>query len=403
MNSLDSAFCKKCGKPLAKEEAMDAREALDKQLDHAFELFHHGRTDESWLNVESCLIADPDNLRALSLKGLILERRGLIQDAIECYERIVAKDPDAALERMKLQTLRGMLDAHRYEAPNRDRRLALGIAICVGLLFICVVGAFAIAHRQPSTVAVVDTGKPSYSVDSFSQGDVQSSKPEQAKSDQAGVDSSSTSSTEVDKNKPDASNAKIETPSLSGSLPDPSKEDSKPVNPLENAEIKLIPSNDQSVASPTSNANVGAPANNGQSDPDPSTVAQPADTKPAAPPPVVDIKLSQDQPKDSDLAIDANGIEAMVRTARGQYQVGNYQAAAATYERALSAGADPAMTNQRLAQCYERLGRTSEAEAAYTRAITAIQTQINSGKGNKDRLLAALNSSQQALKNLQGG
>jgi tetratricopeptide (TPR) repeat protein len=117
----------------------------------------------------------------------------------------------------------------------------------------------------------------------------------------------------------------------------------------------------------------------------------------------VDIKLSQDQPRNTDGGIDANGLEALVRTAKGQYQIGNYQAAAATYENALRAGADPAMTNQRLGQCYERLGQTSEAKAAYGRAIAAIQAEINGRKGNKDQLLAALDTSQQALKNLQGG
>jgi len=412
-NSLDSAFCKKCGKPLAQEEAIDARETVEKQLDHGFELFHHGRTDEAWLNVESCLIADPDNLRALSLKGLILERRGLVHEALECFEKIVSKDPNAALERMKLQTLRGTLDLRNNERPPQQQRLALGIAVCVTLLVISVVGAFAFSRRsQPQVVANTTGEKPNYTVDSFNQND-RSQAIKQAAQSQATADQSKTDNTQEaaksDSQPATTQTQKITPTPLNGALPNPAQTDentSKPVNPLAGAQISPIPSttNDQTVQSATNNANIGAPSGSRSADPDPSAVQQTAQqTKPSRPP-VVDIKLSDDQPpKDSDLAIDANGIEAMLRAARSQYQIGNYQSAASTYERALTAGADPAMTNQRLAQCYEQLGRTSEAKAAYGRAINAIQTQINGGKGNKDRLLAALNSSQQALKNLQGG
>jgi hypothetical protein len=192
----------------------------------------------------------------------------------------------------------------------------------------------------------------------------------------------------------------LPNPSLSGPL-----DGTQPVNPLANPEIKAIqPDSQQAVPANSSNANVGAPKDN-QQDPDPSavtTIAKPPDSQ--DPPPVVDIKLSDPtQTQGSDMAINANGLDAMVRSARGQYQVGNYQTAANTYERALKAGADPATVNQRLGQCYEKLGRNSDAADAYSRAIAALQNQINGGKGNKDRLLAALDSSRQALKNLQGG
>ena len=93
----------------------------------------------------------------------------------------------------------------------------------------------------------------------------------------------------------------------------------------------------------------------------------------------------------------------MVRTARSQYQVGNYEAAASTYERALASGADPTQVNQRLAQCYEKLGRQSDAVQAYQRSIQALEKAIASGKGDRDRLTTALDSSKQALKVLQGG
>ena len=413
LNSLDSAFCKKCGKPLAKEEAIDARETLDKQLDHAFELFHHGRTDEAWLNLETCLISDPENLRAISLKGMILERRHLIHEAIACYETIVEKDPNAALERMKLQTLRGQLDTEKYRSQPMDRRTALMIAVCAGLLVFSIVAAIAYgSSRRETAVAQNDGVKPSYTIDSFTSQDREQAAKQaaQQQSQTSGQDDSSNANA-TDQSDPSQqvdTSHKVSAAPTGSALPDPTKtdaaSDAKPVNPFANASIKPIDTQTDQTQNATNNANIGAPTNTTpNTDPDPSTVT-PADTKPADPPPVVDIKLSNDPGlSEADMAIDKNGIEALVRTARGQYQVGNYQAAAATYEKALSAGADPAMTNQRLAQCYERLGQTSEAKDAYGRAINAIQNQINGGKGNKDRLLAELNSSQQALKNLQGG
>ncbi len=415
LNSLDSAFCKKCGKPLAQEEALDAREHMEKQLDHAYELFHHGRTDEAWLNVEGCLISDPTNLRAISLKAMILERRGLIPEALECYETIVAKDPNAALERMKLQTLRGLMEVRHLNAQQPNKKLALGLAVCATLLVVSLGAAIAVGRSpKPANVVAQQPEQPRYSVDSSFTAPPVGKAVKQTDSSQDGSqpDSANNGDNTGDENTPSNLQARPLRGSAGPSLPNPSDEsnaasqDFSPVDPLKNAQIEPMQSQ-TSDAGNSSNGNIGANNNNQQqdnNDPDPSTVNTPTDTKPVGPPPVVNIKLSDDKPpKDSDLAIDANGIEAMVRTARGQYQVGNYQAAAGTYERALSAGADPALTNQRLAQCYERLGRTSEAKAAYTKAISAIQGQINGGRGNKDRLMAALSSSQQALKNLQGG
>jgi tetratricopeptide (TPR) repeat protein len=411
LNSIDSAFCKKCGKALAQEEALDARESLEKQLDHGFQLFHHGRTDEAWLNVESCLIADPENLRALSLKGLILERRGLILEALECHETIVAKDPNAALERMKVQTLRGLLDARKYQAPTTDKRLALAIAVCVTLLVISVAGAFALSRNpQPSHVAMNQPETPTYKVESFPQTKNPQTAAKQSQEETEGPATTDDGTERPAALQPQPNERRTAATPLNGTLPDPTRtiseggQDFKPVDPLANAQIQPLQTQ-QAVSAATTNGNVGGPTSGSQSnDPDPSAV-DPADTKPSRPPQVIDIKLSPNQAptRSNEPAIDANGIEAMVRTARGLYQVGSYQSAASTYEKALSAGADPAMTNQRLAQCYERLGRTGDAKVAYGRAINAIQDQINGGRGNKDRLLAALNSSQQALKNLQGG
>ena len=59
--------------------------------------------------------------------------------------------------------------------------------------------------------------------------------------------------------------------------------------------------------------------------------------------------------------------------------------------------------NQRLAQCYENLGKKSDAVNAYQRAAQALKDKIGSGKGNTARDKAALESCEAAIKVLNEG
>jgi tetratricopeptide (TPR) repeat protein len=93
--------------------------------------------------------------------------------------------------------------------------------------------------------------------------------------------------------------------------------------------------------------------------------------------------------------------EVLIRTARDAFVRGDYGRASDAYEKALARGASRGSTNQRLAQCYERLGRKGDAIAAYERAVAAYQSQL-AGGGDNSRIQAALDSSRQALKNLRG-
>ncbi len=104
----------------------------------------------------------------------------------------------------------------------------------------------------------------------------------------------------------------------------------------------------------------------------------------------------------SSAPVGANGREALTRAARQQYQLGNYASSAAAYERALKSGGDTGSLNQRLGQAYERLGRTGDAASAYERAARAHEAALASGKGDKERTKAALDSCRQALKVLKG-
>lgn len=392
LNSLDSAYCKSCGKPLAAEDALDAREQLDRRLDDAFELFHHGRTEDAAVIADTALASDPGNVRALSLRAMVLERRGMIAEALEAYEAIVARDPNAALERMKVQTLRGVLQKRLASHPSPNPRIRALVAAAATILVITVGAIAAILSSRPTPVTVAQNEpRVKATLDTFAPAPAAKSEPTKAETKDA---KSSETEPGTDSAQPPASRLDADVPA-NALLPKPTTGDSaevKPLNPLPTgAEIRPI-------ATPPKTE----PAQ--KSDPEPSEVATAKPETAAGPPPLVDIQLSDPSQKSgTDGAIDANGVEALVRTARGQYQVGNYQAAATTYEKALRAGADAAMVNQRLGQCYDKLGRTSDATAAYNRAITALQNAISQGRGNKQLLMAALESSRQALQNLQGG
>ncbi len=397
LNSLDSGFCKKCGKALAQEDAIDARDKLEKHLDQAFELFHHGRTDEAALLTETALASDPTSLRALSLRGMILERKGLIVEALETYEMIVARDPNAALERMKIQTLRGVLDVRRFAAPQANRKVAMVIAACTMLVIVALAAVLISSNRRPAEVAVETPVKQSVG-DTFG-----STVPASAGVKQTPADTDRNATKDQQTPTQAQSSAPNQTPPTNTtSLPKAAAEGTliSPLDPLKGAQIQQLPAANQIPAATTGTQS--QPPTKG--DPDPSAVTQKTQQKQPDPPAIVDIKLSSGDPTPgSDSAIDRNGIDALVRSAKGQFMEGNYQAAAGTYARALGAGADPALINQRLGQCYEHLGRNSDAIDAYSKAIAASENAINKGKGDRVQMGSILASSRQALKNLQGG
>lgn len=392
LNSLDSAFCKKCGKALAKEDALDAREKMEKQLDQGYELLHHGRTDEAALLAETALASDPTCLRALSLRAMVLERKGLIVEALETYETIVARDPNAALERMKVQTLRGVLDVRSFSPPQGNRRLAMGIAACTMIAIVALAAALISRGQGTAAVAVETPVKQTYG-DTFAA-NLQAAPAKKAV-DEAGKESGTqTPQTTQTPQSSTPESSPLQKPSGQGTL-------LSPIDPLKGAQIQQLPAAGPTIQAPNApTTSQSAP----QSDPEPSATTPAAPQKPADPPAIVDIKLSNGEPSSgSDSAINPNGLDALIRSARGQFIVGNYQAAAGTYARALSAGANPAVVNQRLGQCYEHLGRNSDAIDAYSKAIQASESAMSKGRGDKTQLASVLDASRQALKNLQGG
>ncbi len=149
-NSLDSRFCKACGKELSEEARRAGQEQLEKLVAEGFHLLNEDRADEGLLLAESILANDPDCVQALSLKGACLERKGLLVEALEAYERVVELAPDSAIDRVKVTHLRKELAEKAVPAEEPDRRRALLIAASAAVLVIAVGGLLAaLFAREP--------------------------------------------------------------------------------------------------------------------------------------------------------------------------------------------------------------------------------------------------------------
>lgn len=84
------------------------KERIEALMREAVHLYEQNRVDEALLACEGILALDPRHVHALSLKGLIHERRGQIADAIHAYERVLEIDPLSVSERARLEALRAV-------------------------------------------------------------------------------------------------------------------------------------------------------------------------------------------------------------------------------------------------------------------------------------------------------
>ena len=149
-NSVDSKFCRFCGAPLPEEERIDAQVKLNELIAEGNKLFNEGRTDEALLIAESAISSSPNDTRALSLKGMCLERAGYLADALELYERVVELNPDSPLDKIKVTHVRNRLAAKAAEVPPPNRRIAL-IGASAAIVFVMAVGSIIAAGASGST------------------------------------------------------------------------------------------------------------------------------------------------------------------------------------------------------------------------------------------------------------
>jgi Flp pilus assembly protein TadD len=426
LNTLDSAYCRKCGVILLIDDVEEAQLRLDKLVADGITAFNEGRTDEALAVAETALDSNPTMVSALSLAADVFVRRGDLATALDYADKVVDLNPDSDLDRIRRNQLRGRLQDEIRVAESPDRRNAMVAAIASVVLVGCfgILGARYINQPKETTPLVASNSMVSDGGESSSGGrtagtDQVGGNPVQPTNPGNSGQPVGNGSTVPPVNNPGTvgdnsgnGNADIERPAPDrtlvnrlpltryngGTLPDPSNPGTTDVVPL-----PVNPPTDSSKPPKGK-------------DPDPEPTKQTSDTAPTAPEPdpgEISIQVRKDPgaPRRNtntggSVATDAGpisdtGLQALVKSASQQFQAGNLSAAASTYERALAAGGDPISTNQRLGMIYDRLGRNGEAINAYNRVISAAQSALNSGS-NSPRIQNALETAKQAVKALGG-
>ena len=401
LNSLDSTFCKKCGATLDANDIAAANDKLVAMIADGNRLFADGRTDDALMVAETAISSNPSSASAVSLKGMCLERKGLIAEALLCFEQVVVLQPDSTLDKLKVNDLKNLLVVEKFEVNRRpDRKVALMGAIAATVLVVSGGAIFAKAGAKsgPDDTKLVAMNEATGSVRTFDEvlpkeGLGNPNQPTTQQQTPANVQQPNQEN-QLDGNGPTNTGRDREPinirPYRGETIPRPSEG----VGEGSIGPVKVeFPGGQLPSTNNSGNSNQTAPNNNsgaGVKDPEPLDMNQTPpktgdDPKPPKNDPgIIEIEVSKGAPKGNgnsgggDTQINGNGRQALMATARSQMQSGNYSAAASTFERALRAGADQGSTNQRLGQCYAQMGRSSDAVAAYTRAASAFEKSGNS-------------------------
>lgn len=406
-NTLDGAYCRFCGHTLPQEGVADARSQQEAILNEGFRLLKEGRHDEAWLAAGVALEAEPSSIKALSLKGEAAEALGDWDTSLEAYERILELSPDSAVERIKVAHLRKLITqrAIEEEAAARRKRLSLAAALATVIAVGGIGLGFGLTQSKPerSREGLVASRDPE--MRSFQAPPGNSAADPSA----SGADTETGTSGDANPASPGGTSSgggeQAATPETrangTGSrnprtLPLPQARSSDPgTEPLE----PPVPGN--LTLTPTETAGASAPPNRtANPEPKPETAPPTAEVPTRSNDGVIEIRPSPNatpagtaRPNEDASPVRA---EALIRVAREHQQLGRYDQAADAYRKAISAGADPGVTHQRLAETYARMGRNDDAVAAYERAIAAYR------RSNSARAQAAIDVCRQAVRVLRG-
>lgn len=401
-NALDGTFCKHCGRQLESADVQDALLRAEELLDNGERLFGEGRADEAMMVAESVLDENPRSVRALSLLGVCQERLGDLAGALQTYEKVLTIKPDASLEKIRVHHLRKVLSAKLAKPAPGNNRLALTGAAAT-LLVVAAIAIVLATSRGASDQELVASAdqKPkaeSPKIETFqdAQANTQQDTPNEGSPVPPRSDPDPRQTVE-----PAREDEGVETPAASpsgGAIPGP-LDGSIPVKPTVPAE----------VATQLPPANQGPATQTPGRDPDPATEQdESATVQPDVEAPdngVIEIRVHKPTPPTNGggqpVQDSAAELQALMRAAAEQYQLGRYETAAKSYENALTVGGDPGRIGQRLGQCYEKLGRKADAIRAYERAVAAWEATLVSGSGDPTTLKRSIEACKQAIATLQ--
>ncbi|MFQ3587390.1 MAG: tetratricopeptide repeat protein [Fimbriimonadaceae bacterium] len=426
-NGLDARFCKNCGAEIEKDRIDEARAEVDRLVSEGFRLFQEGRVEEARLVAEKTTEDDPTSINALTLMGMCLEREGDLVEALKCYERIAERNPDSALDKIKVTQLRNKITAVAVgEEQSARKRAYIGAAaafVLVAGLGAAVAGIAGLSRSGGDPVARVGTpaqietaGPAAFPGSAATDPPNQTAPPAEAPAEtgpgradgpQPGPDDVAPLGQAVQVPRPNTVRPMGNIrplPAPTGPIPP-----MIPPAPTGWGTIQTSPMGGQE--SPPSNPVAGQPAPRPADDVDPvivgpGTVASGSNrpTAPAQDDGLIEINVRRgERPLGGSQPIpDPDRAESYLRSARQSFLLGEFDRAARSYEQALRAGADPATVNQRLGQVYANMNRREDAIRAYERAISSFEASLRSGTGDRARIESSLEAARQAVRNLRG-
>ncbi len=336
----------------------EVRAQAERLTREAIGLYEQGRLEEALLACEGALALDEQYLPALSLKGLIHERRGQLREAIEAYERVQTVNPLSVAERARLEALRRQSRAIVRPAPSRPlwteilpavlAFLGAGAILLLGLILVL---RWAAPGSEPARIAL--SNEPMESRPAPPQPTIAPPPAE-----------------------PPTQNTPPQ-PIVPPVMVDPSRVALAPAEtpPPPRGEIPTLP----------------APQSDDSAKPKPAN--PPASTKPSDDSEVMpDVKVEETQRGVYEIRVQRVGEGQTARRtayrtendpltqAQNHQRAGNYREAIQAYLQALPNAANPAEIHQQIATCYLRLGDKSNARAHFQQAIAEYERQIQAGR-----------------------
>lgn len=380
-NMADSKFCRECGAALAAVPGQVRHEENAEMIADGKRLFAAGRYTDAANVAVAVLDDDPLSVPALALHGDCLEALGDYDAALACFEQILSVRPESKLDEIRVARLKQLIGSEALaveHAPKRKSQ-ALGAAIAAAMLLISSGTALVLATRPTDDFQALDDGQAGAAGQPFR---VLPRVPTQTGNVGAQPQSNQPAGSSGVVEPGESVRAQIGTqlPGADGFYVQGILQQYDPNAPQIVDPRRLSPTGPYPV-------NPGPPVatvsdNDGETiDPPPDPVGSDDQQANNSRGSFVDIRPSAGQnggpitTSDGSVSVDDSGAlaDTLTRVAREQYILTNYEKAADAYEKALAAGASPGSTNQRLAQCYEKLGRTADAIRTYDFAIRAYE------------------------------
>ncbi|MCS7272925.1 MAG: tetratricopeptide repeat protein [Fimbriimonadales bacterium] len=343
--------------------ATDTRAQLERLMREAMGLYEQGRLEEALLVCEGALAIDERFVPALSLKGLIHERRGQIREAIEAYERVKAINPLSVSERARLEAL---LHQQRAAVRMSSTRplwqeampavmafLGAGLVLLIGLVLVLRWSAPA----TPPPAQGAATPEPA----------VAQSAPAPRVPPPA------------ETSPPPAQPQPIVPPVVV----DPSRVALAPAEPRSRLRgaIPDLPAPESPPAAAPKTESTPPP----KKDASPTPAATPSEVMP-------DVKVEEtergvyrivvrraDGASSNRSSAERSANDALSQ-AQAHQRAGNYREAIQAYLQALPSAPNPAEIHQQIAICYLRLGEKANARTHFQQAIAEYERQIQAGR-----------------------